>query len=428
MTALADVSFEIGKGEVVGFLGVNGAGKTTLMRILTGFLPATRGQATVAGFDVLRKSLEVRRRIGYLPEGVPLYREHRIEEMLRFQARLHGLKGADADRRIDEVLERVQLTERRRTPIGQLSKGLRQRAGIAVALLPAPEVLILDEPTSGLDPLQRIEVRELIKGLADEHTVLLSSHILPEVEAMTERLIILHKGRVAADGTRAELVGALGSPSHVRLEAVVGIDAATPLRLLGQVEGVASVRDGGRLGIHHTFDIFCDQDLREDVGALAAAKGWALRELSWHAPSVEDLFARIALELDPGDALPGGDAAAPAAGEAPTLELDASLSAGLLIAGPEAPTAGTPTPGALPLAPEAPASPGVPGAPAPAAPVLNPFEQPPPKKAYYSLNPFDGNMGRDLSSPVRKKPAPVETPRELPADPESTDAGPSDDA
>lgn len=298
--AVSDLSFRLEAGEVVGFLGPNGAGKTTTMRMLTGFLPPTRGTIRVAGFDVLRESLAVRQRIGYLPENVPLYREHRVDEMLRFHGRLHGLSRSELSRRADEVLERVGLTERRRSRIGSLSRGLRQRAGLAVALLPRPDVLVLDEPTSGLDPLQRIEVRRLIRELTEDHTVLLSSHILAEVEAVCPRVIILDRGRVAADGSPDELVRTLGGGSFVRLEAVIMPPAtsAEAADLLASLPGVERVVDDGKLGIHHQFDIHGEEDLREDVGALAAAKGWALRELSWRRPTLEDLFSRIALQLE----------------------------------------------------------------------------------------------------------------------------------
>lgn len=294
LRALDDISFEVAKGEVVGFLGPNGAGKTTAMRVLTGYLPASAGTVRVAGFDVLRESLEVRRRIGYLPESVPLYREHRVEEMLEFQARLHAIPRKERASRIDEALQQVDLTDRRRDLVGNLSRGLRQRAGLAVALLPRPEVLILDEPTSGLDPMQRLEVRGLIQALRERHTVLLSSHILPEIEAVCPRVIIVHKGRIAADGTPSELVAKLAGASHVRLEAVVGADVAAALRMLRSIAGVRGIVDQGRVGIHHQFDLACDEDLREDVGAIAASRGWALRELSWRRPTLEQIFARIA--------------------------------------------------------------------------------------------------------------------------------------
>ncbi len=395
-TALDDVTFEIEKGEVVGFLGPNGAGKTTAMRILTGYLPATSGAVSVAGFDVVHRSMEVRRRIGYLPESVPLYRELRVEEMLAFHARLHGMPRARSRERIPAVLERVGLRERSRELVGNLSRGLRQRVGLAVALLADPEVLILDEPTSGLDPLQRLEVRSILRELAQKHTVLVSSHILPEIEAVCPRVIILHRGRIAADGTQGELVRSLAGASHVRLEAVVGADAALAVRLLAAIQGVREVRERGRVGIHQQYEIVCDTDLREDVGALARVRNWALRELSWRAPTLEQIFARIALghdELAPSEVPSGrnetatglevhlvgsGSGAAPAvapaaSGAAPTLPVFPASA-------PTAPPAQSPAAQAPPGAPQA--------APAPAA------------RRIYSLNPFDRGAERDLSRPV----------------------------
>ena len=299
LTAVDDISFRLEQGEVVGFLGPNGAGKTTTMRMLTGFLPPTRGSIEIEGFDVLRQSLAVRSRLGYLPESVPLYREHRVVEMLAFQARLHGLARGDARRRTGEVLEQVGMADRSTSLIGRLSKGQRQRIGLAVALLPNPKVLILDEPTSGLDPLQRIEVRRLIREFAHDRTVLLSSHILPEIEAVCPRVIILDRGAIVADGSPEELVRELGSETFVRFEAAVGPDVDTAKRLLASLPGVRDVVDRGALGIYHGFEVHADLDLREDVGALAAQRGWAVRELAWQRPTLEELFARIALELEP---------------------------------------------------------------------------------------------------------------------------------
>ncbi|MBL8857394.1 MAG: ABC transporter ATP-binding protein [Planctomycetes bacterium] len=364
-TALDDVSFEIAKGEVVGFLGPNGAGKTTTLRILAGYLPATSGTARVAGFDVLRDSIEVRRRIGYLPESVPLYREHRVIEMLEFQARLHGMSRADTRRRVGEVLQQVGLTDRSRDLVGHLSRGLRQRAGLAVALLPDPEVLILDEPTSGLDPLQRIEVRALVRELATKHTVILSSHILPEIEATCPRVVILHEGRLVADGTPDQLVRAHSEISHVRLEAVLGADAPNAAKFLRAIAGVREVVDRGRLGIHHQFDIVCDEDLREDVGALAAARKWALRELSWRRPTLEQLFSRIAI-----------------GGSAVTAAHPPGSSAGTADPATTAGTASVPLHVSLPLSSAAPQ----PGKSAPA-------------KIVYNLNPFDQGATRHLGTP-----------------------------
>jgi ABC-2 type transport system ATP-binding protein len=303
LLALDRIGFEIGKGEVVGFLGPNGAGKTTAMRILSSYLPATSGSASVAGFDVLSQSLEVRRRIGYLPESVPLYREHRVIEMLEFHARLHRMPRSRRKARIGEVLDLVGVRDRSRDLIGKLSRGLRQRVALAVALLPDPEVLILDEPTSGLDPLQRIEVRRLLRDLAERRTVLLSSHILPEIEAACPRVLVIHEGRIVADGTPEELVAKLGgSGGFVRLEAVVGPDFEKALRVLRGIEGVRTVLHRGKIGIHDAFEVHGDGDLREDVGAVAARLGWALRELSAPRPTLEQIFSRLTSGLSPADA------------------------------------------------------------------------------------------------------------------------------
>jgi ABC-2 type transport system ATP-binding protein len=207
LRALDDVSFEVARGEVVGLLGPNGAGKTTAMRILAGYLPATSGAVRVAGFDVVRESLEVRRRIGYLPESVPLYREHRVVEMLAFQARLHGLPRREARQRIPAVLAEVGLADRGRDLIGNLSRGLRQRAGLAVALLPRPAVLILDEPTSGLDPIGTREFKDLLARLRDSgKTILLCSHLLADVQELCERMCLLYRGEKVLDGRLADLL------------------------------------------------------------------------------------------------------------------------------------------------------------------------------------------------------------------------------
>jgi gliding motility-associated transport system ATP-binding protein len=366
--AVDDLSFSLEKGEVVGFLGPNGAGKTTAMRMLTGYLPATSAERlSVAGFDVLRQSMDVRRRIGYLPESVPLYREMRVGEMMRFQGRLHRMDRASLKRRIPEVLEQVGVADRESQLVGKLSRGLRQRVGLAVALLPMPEVLILDEPTSGLDPLQRAEVRALIHELASEHTVLLSSHILAEIESICPRVIILREGRLAADGTPGKLLEEMGGSGHVAFEAVVG-DAAAAETLLASLPGVERVLAGERVGIHQAFAIHGQGDLREDVGALAMVQGWAVRELSWCRPTLEQLFARLVLGTDGGE----WSATAPVAREpeSQTPELQP----------PESKTIG------LELAPDSKPEPelGTPGQ----------------KKIIYSLNPFDQGGSRDLTRPM----------------------------
>ena len=404
--ALDDVTFRLEQGEVVGFLGPNGAGKTTTMRILTGFLPATRGTVTIAGFDVLRDSLEIRRRIGYLAESVPLYREHRVSEMLVFQGRLHGMARRDIQRRSAEVLERVGLTDRARVPVGSLSRGQRQRAGLAVALLPRPEVLILDEPTSGLDPLQRIEVRRLVRELSAEHTVLISSHILAEIEAVCPRVVILARGRVVADGTREALAESHGGRSFVRVE-VAAPDMAQVLRLVAKLPGVVHVHDEGRLGMHTALRVEGEGDLREDIGALAAARGWALRELSWQRPSLERLFAKVALgdaDLDdrdfqggPGVKAAPARAAAPAEGPAAVgglIDLDKTFGPKTTAAAVAAEPVAKPTPAPTP-------------APAP------PAQKPPAAGPMRTLNPFEG-FGAPPPKPAPKEPPPKPAPTEPP--------------
>ena len=407
-TAVDDLDLRLEAGEVVGFLGPNGAGKTTTMRMLTGFLPPTSGQIEIAGLDLLRDSLEVRSKLGYLPEAVPFYGEHRVSELCTFQGRLHGMPRALLARRSAEVLERVGLADRARSLFGKLSKGQRQRVGLALALLHDPPVLILDEPTSGLDPLQRIEVRKLIAELSAERTVLLSSHILPEIEAICPRVVILDHGRIAAQGTHAELVREHGGGSAVRLEAVVGPDVEAAARWLGAIAGVEAVEDQGRLGIHHVFRITCSEDLREDVGALAALKGWALRELSYERPTLESIFARIALGLDEDRAAPpAGTPRAPAAA-GPAAEL---LSLAGAPSAPAAPSrAKTLDPFAPRAAPRAVTRPAAAGGMPPAAAT----------REVYNLNPFElGPDGRprNLSAPTTAERKKAELPYEPPRGP-----------
>src|SRR5438874_6808421 len=248
--AVQDVSFAVPAGQIVGFLGPNGAGKTTTMRILAGFLTATSGKARIAGFDVFWQPLEVRRRIGYMPENCPLYQEMRVTEYLKFRGGIKGLASRVRRQRIDYVIERCWLTDVRRQIIGTLSKGYRQRVGLADALLASPPVLILDEPTAGLDPAQIISTRKLIRELGREHTILLSTHILPEVEATCDSVIIIHRGRVAASSSLAELARKAGAETVIIVEAD-GSVSSEPVRQLAGVERVESeaIPNGTRLRI-----------------------------------------------------------------------------------------------------------------------------------------------------------------------------------
>ena len=225
-TAVKDLSFEVERGEIVGFLGPNGAGKSTTMKILSCFLPATGGRASVAGYDVFTQSLEVRQHLGYMPENVPLYTDMRVNEYLEHRAALKGLGGKKLKMRVGEVKELTSLNDVQRKIIGTLSKGYRQRVGLADALVGDPDLLILDEPTIGLDPNQIRQVRDLIKNLGQKHTILLSTHILPEVEMTCSRVIILHKGKIEASDTPQNLLGQLRAVGNIRLEANTGQDNA----------------------------------------------------------------------------------------------------------------------------------------------------------------------------------------------------------
>ena len=292
-SAVDNLSFTVARGEVVGFLGPNGAGKTTTMRILSCFLPATSGTARVAGFDVFSQSLEVRRRVGYMPENTPLYADMRVEEFLTYRAALRGLDSTRARRRLGDVLDLCSLRDVNRRIIGHLSKGYRQRVGLADALLHEPELLILDEPTIGLDPGQIREVRELIHRLGGKHTVLLSSHILPEVEAACSRVIIINRGRIVASGTPAELIRQSRSVDVLRVELNAGpADASAALRELPGVGEVASAGEAeGWMSFH--LGVAAGADPREAIFQLAMTRGWKLRELSRRTPSLEEVFVDI---------------------------------------------------------------------------------------------------------------------------------------
>jgi len=288
--AVRDVTFDVARGQVVGFLGPNGAGKTTTMRILAGYLTATSGQATINGFDVFWQPLEVRRCIGYMPENCPLYQDMRVKEYLRFRAGIKGLHWRQRRERVGYVLERCWLTDVRRQLIGTLSKGYRQRVGLADALLGDPAVLILDEPTAGLDPTQIRETRKLIRELGQEHTILLSTHILPEVEMTCDRVIIIHKGQVAAAGSLAELQQQAGAQGVIVVEAEDAIDPA-PIRAVAEVVQVQTERMPGGTRLRVTTDQ--PGEVAQRLCALSVSNGWKLRELRPHRQTLEDLFIRI---------------------------------------------------------------------------------------------------------------------------------------
>jgi len=298
LTALAGVSFEVNPGEIVGFLGPNGAGKSTTMRILTGFIPATSGRARVAGFDVFENSLEVRRRIGYMPENNPLYVDMRVGEYLKFRARLKGLSGARRRERVVRVMELTGIGDARRRVIGHLSKGYRQRVGLADALLAEPELLILDEPTIGLDPVQIRQVRQLIKDLGKQHTILISTHILPEAEMTCDRVIILHRGKILASDTPGNLMKALHVNGLVQVE-VRGplLEVEATLRAVAGVMGVA-VTEGEDGWLAVTVQPSSEADPREEIYRTVAGKGWGLRELSRSRTTLEDVFVQITSEED----------------------------------------------------------------------------------------------------------------------------------
>jgi ABC-2 type transport system ATP-binding protein len=288
--AIQDVSFDVLKGQIVGFLGPNGAGKTTTMRVLAGYLTATSGQASIDGHDVFWDPIEVRRRIGYMPESCPLYPEMRVNEYLRFRAGIKDIHGERRRQRIDYVLKRCWLTDVERQLIGTLSKGYRQRVGLADALLGDPKVLILDEPTAGLDPTQIRSARDLIRDLGQEHTILLSTHILPEVEMTCSHVIIIARGRVVADGSLSDLARQAGEQGHL----TVVVDGDADAEAVRSVPGVAEVTSRNEGGLTRLRIIGGDPDaLASQVYRLAVERGWKLRELAAQRQTLEELFVRV---------------------------------------------------------------------------------------------------------------------------------------
>jgi ABC-2 type transport system ATP-binding protein len=294
ITAIRDVSFSVPPGEIVGFLGPNGAGKSTTMRILSCFMPASGGTAKVAGYDVFAESMEVRRRIGYLPESVPLYSEMRVAAYLDFVAEVKGLSRAARKTRVGEVMERCRIDDVQHRFIGTLSKGYRQRVGLAQAIVSDPAVLILDEPTIGLDPQQITEIRALIKSLAGAHTVILSTHILPEVSMVCGSVIIINKGSIVAQGPIDSLVEQFFPTARLHVQLAGPLDAVRAA--LRGIPGVVAVHDAPPAG--EDADVFVvesarGRDVRAEVFQLAAQQTWSLLELRRVGMTLEEVFIRV---------------------------------------------------------------------------------------------------------------------------------------
>lgn len=315
--AVDHISFQVEKGQIVGFLGPNGAGKTTTMRMLTCFMPPTDGTAVVAGYDVQESPMEVKKRIGYLPESPPVYPEMEVVEYLDFVGRIKGLERSGLPRRINEVMEKCAISEVRTKEIGKLSKGYRQRVGLAQAIIHNPDVLILDEPTAGLDPHQIIETRDLIKGLAGDHTIILSTHILPEVEQTCERVIIIAKGKLVAMDTVANLTSRLRGAETVAVEVAPRTDigdahqfAHTVQQKLEQVSGVSRVlskeaRDGAA---RFTVESLQGQQIRPELARAIIESGWNLNELRAVGLSLEEIFLELTATPKPDEAPPAARA------------------------------------------------------------------------------------------------------------------------
>jgi len=290
--AVDNISFHVERGGVVGFLGPNGAGKTTTIRILTCYHPATSGSARVAGFDVFTDSMEVRRRVGYLPESAPLYHEMRVDEYLRFRGKLRGMMRSDIDAAIRRVTERCWLREFIHRPIGNLSKGMRQRVGLADAIMHDPEVLILDEPTIGLDPTQIRETRNLVKELGERHTILLSSHILHEVEQTCSRTIIIANGRIVASGSPQELREQLSSKGRVVAEMRGPLpEIERGVRAIAGVQKVDVASENGWIRL--AVEASPQRDVREDIFRLSSTSGWSSREIRREGGTLGDFFIQV---------------------------------------------------------------------------------------------------------------------------------------
>ena len=299
VTAVDDVTFRVERGEILGFLGPNGAGKTTTMRILTGFMPATEGKAIVAGFDVFDQPLEAKRRTGYLPETPPLYPDMTVKEYLDFVAKIKGVLSADRRQRVKTVMERVRIDDMANRLCSKLSKGYKQRVGLAQAIIHNPDVLILDEPTAGLDPKQIIETRELIKELAGNHTIILSTHILPEVSQTCQRVVIINKGHVVAVDTPDNLTARLRGSETLYVQVDALGDAAARL---GVVPGVTRVTEADRRDSLVGYEVESEHghDVRRELARAVVESGWGLLELRPMRMSLEEIFLSLTTEETAG--------------------------------------------------------------------------------------------------------------------------------
>jgi ABC-2 type transport system ATP-binding protein len=297
LAAVEQISFRAEKGQILGFLGPNGAGKTTTMRMLTCYLPPTSGSARVAGYDVVEESLEVRRRLGYLPELPPVYGDMTVRGYLRFVARIKGVPKAQLEGRLDDTMEKTGVAHVQGSIIGHLSKGYRQRVGLAQALVHNPEVLILDEPTVGLDPKQIIEIRQVIKGLGGDHTVILSTHILPEVSMTCEKIVIINNGRIVGEGTPQSLMAQLKEGEVLRAQIAGPPERVQPL--LRGIDGVLEVAaEPGRAADEQTYIITAapGREVRDQVARKVVDSGLGLRELRALEMTLEDIFLRLVTE------------------------------------------------------------------------------------------------------------------------------------
>ena len=295
--AIDEVTFNVKRGEILGFLGPNGAGKTTTMRILTGYMPPTHGQVTIGGHDVVKNSLEVRKLVGYLPETVPLYTEMPVTNYLRYMGSLRGMNNRDLKRRIPDVIELCRLNDYSKTIIGKLSKGYRQRVGIAQAILHEPELLVMDEPTIGIDPIQVVETRRLIQDLGKQQTVVLSSHILPEVSMVCERVLIIHQGHIVAEDTPENLAQTLQGVDQLQVE-INGPprEVTTALR---NIEGVIDVNHRNQPD-KEVYLVKSEEglDLRDEISRVIVSNGWGLLSMQLMSMSLEDIFLRLTTDED----------------------------------------------------------------------------------------------------------------------------------